>query len=111
MKNKYSLPTSMSSREEYIDLIIWASLAGLGGLARFLTERLNPNASELTRKKFIFFMCANMFVSGFSGLMGALIMAQITDVDSVQFASAGIFGFGGARALEMLAEKLNNRIP
>lgn len=96
--------------EKLTELTIWASLASAGGLARFLTIRLDPSALPMTTGKFIFHMLANIFVSGFAGMMGALVMAQITPEGSLQYAAAGVFGFMGVKGLDVLSDKMTNKI-
>lgn len=96
--------------EKITDLTVWATLAGAGGLARFLTIRLDPDAQPMAVGNFFFQMLANIFVSGFAGMMGALVMAQITPEGSLQYAAAGVFGFMGVKGLDILSEKMTNKI-
>lgn len=98
-------------KKEYSDIITWLALAGAGGLARFLASQMDPDAKQLTLKRFLFQALANMLVSGFAGVMGALMMSQIApEAIILQHASAGIFGYMGHRSLEAMAEKLNQKL-
>ncbi len=92
------------------DLVTWAILAGSGGLAKFLSTRLDPNAPILTRGRFIFMAIANICVSGFSGILGALMMSGVAPDTILVPAAAGVFGFAGIRGLEVMLDKLSNKI-
>lgn len=97
-------------KKEISDLVTWGLLAGFGGVARFLVGRLEPSATQLTRSKFWFLAMANIFVSAFAGIMGALLMSAITPDPTIQFAAAGVFGFMGQKGLETLSEKLTSKL-
>lgn len=99
----------MSNKEQLTNFIIWGILAGAGGLARFLTSRMEEAALPIAKGRFFFLLAANVLVSGFSGLMGALLMSVVTPEQTWHFVSAGVFGFGGAKALEMLSDKLSQK--
>lgn len=100
----------MQVRREIFEIIVFALLAAAGGIAKFLSSRLDATAHPLGLQKFIFLFCANAFVSGFSGTMGALLMEQITHEQTLHHAAAGLFGFMGARGLEILSIKLSNKL-
>jgi hypothetical protein len=88
----------------------WALLAAAGGVARFLSTRIAPEAEPITKAKFAFLMIANILVSGFSGLMGALVASAMTEDATWHFVSAGVFGFLGAKGIEILSDKLNSKL-
>lgn len=92
------------------EYLLWSVLAACGGIAKFLAGRLDIDAPLLTTRRFLFLIAANIFVSGFSGLMGSLMVSLISPDPTFQAVSAGVFGFMGAKGIEMLSEKINNKI-
>lgn len=100
----------MSPKQEISDLAMWAALAGFGGLARFLVSRMESTAPVLTRAKWWGMAFANITISSFSGIMGALVASGISESSAFVAAVAGTFGFMGAKGLEMLADKLSSKL-
>lgn len=100
----------MPTKETLLQLLTWGFVASIGGVARFLAGRLEKEAEKLSKGAFCFQLFANVCVSGFSGLMGAMVMSMVTTIEMWHFSAAGIFGFLGVKGLEMLADKINQRI-
>lgn len=100
----------MPTKETLFQLISWGLVASIGGFARFLAGRLEKDAEKLSKGNFCFQLFANVCVSGFSGLMGAMMMSMVTNIEMWHFSAAGIFGFLGVRGLEMLADKINQKL-
>lgn len=92
------------------DILMWLLLAMGGGGARFLSDRMAADAPIISRGKFIFLGLANLFVSGFSGIMGVLMIGTVTPEPTLHGAAAGIFGFAGVKGIEMLSQKLSDKI-
>ena len=97
-------------KSEIDDVLIWALLASMGGVARFLSMLLNSDSPPISVRRISFMLGANVFVSGFSGLMGALMMSIVTPDANWHFVSAGVFGFLGAKGLEIIADKISKKI-
>lgn len=100
----------MIDKREIINFATWGIFAGFAGIAKFLSSRMDENAPELSRARFKFLVIANIFVSAFSGIMGALIASSISDSHTFIDACAGVFGFLGARGIEILGDKLSQKI-
>lgn len=100
----------MEIKKEFTDLAIWATIAGMGGAARFLTQRLAADALPITFGKGVFLFSANCFISGFSGFMGALLMSAVTVEPQWVWAAAGVFGYLGPAGMDILANKISNKI-
>lgn len=99
----------MEIKKEFTDLAIWATIAGMGGAARFLTQRLAADALPLTMGRTIFQLSANCFISGFSGFMGALLMSAFSPEPKWVWAAAGIFGYLGPAGMDILADKISKK--
>lgn len=96
-----------------ITALVWAALGAIGGIVKVLVQLLG--AKVLPTNKAIFWMLtANAFVSGFSGFLGAVLMSQISHSDDLHVVAAGICGYMGVAALDLLStwarDKLSNPI-
>jgi hypothetical protein len=98
------------SKEQIINILISGGLAVMGGLARFFSGRMAPDAPILSRHEFWFQLLGNCFISWFAGAMaGLLCMATGVDI-MFAFGAAGVFGFMGTEGLKMLSEKYSNKL-
>ena len=85
--------------------ILYAALAILGGIARYL----NGVISEGTKFKLgIFFMSA--FVSGFSGYMFALLGTTMNLPQPMLFIMAGMGGFFGDQSMKLVYESIQGKL-
>ncbi len=83
-------------------LLIWAFLAGGGGGVKFIAGMLR-SPEIVSRRRFVTMLLANVTISGFAGLMGALFMSTLTPDPTWQFIAAGIVGYLGTQGLDMIA--------
>lgn len=83
---------------------LYALLAATGGGARYLNMYLNSGKFLWTN------FIANLFISGFSGLMFAFMAESMNMPPMVLYIFAGVGGFMGHNALEFLASYLKTRI-
>jgi len=93
--------------EQFPVEVIWTTLGIIGGVAKVFGKWLNETPKNWREAAFI--LCLNMFISGFSGYMGALISANLFDHPQYQLITAGVFGYLGVFALDTISKKyLNN---
>lgn len=74
----------------------YAFIAGVGGAARYLNMYLNDG------RFFWGNFMANIFISGFSGLMFALVGRSMNLPQEILFIFSGVGGFMGHNALEYI---------
>lgn len=88
---------------------VWAALGAFGGVVRVLVQLLNmPQLPP--RNKILWLLFANSLVSGFSGFMGAIFMTQFTQNDDLHVVSAGISGYLGVAALDILTDWFRKKV-
>ena len=90
---------------------LWSLLACVGGITRFLATEINATHKKFTPKSFFTMLIANAFISGFTGLMGALVISRLTSDQTLHLVSAGVFGYLGPQGMELVVKYLQNRIP
>lgn len=88
--------------------ILWTTLGITGGIAKVFGKWLNETPKNW--REAVFILCLNMFISGFSGYMGALIAANLFHQSQYQLITAGIFGYLGVFALDTLSKKYLHNI-
>ncbi len=88
---------------------LWTTLAGMGGIVRFVGQALVKDEKH-TLRSFVLLAGANCFVSGFSGLMGALLVSQMTSNPTLNFIAAGIFGYLGIQGLETITRLFKQKM-
>lgn len=98
----------MSHKLEVTKVLEWAAIAGIGGVVRFVAERMKSDVS-LSRTKYAVLVVSNGFVSGFSGLMGALLISTLTHDHVLHLFAAGMFGYYGTQGVERLAKYMLSR--
>jgi len=93
---------------ESIAALVWVALGSAGGAAKVFTQLLAME--KLPTKATIFWLlAANMFVSGFAGLLGAILATNFTADDNIHVAVAGITGYMGVAALDFFSLWLKNK--
>jgi len=91
----------------------WALLGIVGGIARVFGTWLNQDPKP---NNGIFFMSVifNVFISGFTGYLGATLGDLVTQNEQWHIIFAGVFGYMGVNGLEYLSnlvkEKFNPTI-
>lgn len=84
--------------------LLWAILGGAGGAVKvfFQWTKQLPN----NWKPAVLFLLLNIFISGFSGYMGAIFASTFTPDDKTHVIFAGIFGYLGVTGLDWISEKI-----
>lgn len=83
---------------------LWVLLGGIGGGVKVFfqwTKKFPENFKEGITVLFL-----NVFISGFSGYMGALFASLASTEDRIHVIFAGIFGYLGVTGLDWIAERL-----
>src|SRR4051794_30635398 len=93
----------------YAKVFAWAFLAGSGGAVKFVSASLKSKTS-MSPRRFLLLLGANVFISGFSGLMGALLFSTFSTDHVWQLIASGIFGYLGTQGLDVVALAMNKRI-
>lgn len=83
-------------------------MAGMGGAAKFVSVVVKSK-EKMTTRRFLLSMSANIFVSGFTGVVAMLIVSTMTDDVAIQGAAAGVFGWSGAITLDIIALTMQKR--
>lgn len=84
--------------------VLWALLGGTGGAVKVFftwTKKLPENWKQAA-----IFLFLNIFISGFSGFMGAIFASTFTVDDKMHVIFAGIFGYLGVTGLDWIGEKI-----
>lgn len=84
--------------------VLWALLGGTGGAVKVFfawTKKLPENWKHAA-----IFLLLNVFISGFSGYMGAIFASTFTGDDKMHVIFAGIFGYLGVTGLDWISEKI-----
>ena len=93
----------------YAKMISWGVMAGIGGAVKFVSAALKNN-QVMSAKRFMTLLTANVFISGFSGLMGSLVFATFSPDHNLQLIAAGVFGYLGTHGLEIIALSMTRRV-
>jgi len=101
--------TSLHQDPQVIKVSTWALLAFMGGAAKFVATTL-ASKEKLTFRRFMVLICGNVFVSGFGGIMGALIFSTISQDPTMQAIAAGVFGYLGTQGLETITTIYKKKI-
>ena len=94
---------------QIMQLLAWGLLASMGGAVKFISLALR-NKDQLGIRRFLVLLSANVFVSGFSGLMGALALSKFTGDHTVHLVGAGVFGYGGPQILDILVLSMQRKV-
>ncbi len=86
----------------------WTVLAGFGGAVKFFVSSLKDPVVNVRRS--IAILIINICISGFSGLMGALLTTTLTSDMTWHLISAGIFGYLGTQGLDIITLLLQKKI-
>src|SRR4051794_33031002 len=86
----------------YLKLLTFGTLAGMGGAVKFISVALRTK-DVMSPQRFLLLLGANVFISGFSGLMGALVFSSLSTDLTAQMVAAGVGGYLGTQLLDVLA--------
>jgi len=98
----------MSNRIEIVQAVEWIALACTGGMVRYVSKRLESK-EKFAPLRDLLFILANGLISGFSGLMGALVVSTVTEDHVYHLVAAGVFGYYGTQGIERASVYLMNR--
>ena len=111
MDEKTSMLPAASHVPDVAKYVIWALLAGSGGAVKFVSAQLRNNQT-MSSRRFMLLLGANVLISGFAGLMGAMLFSLFSSEPAAQAIAAGIFGYLGTQGLDNIAltmiKKLTN---
>jgi len=93
----------------YLKLATWGLLAGMGGAVKFISVTLK-NKDRMSPQRFLLLLSANVFISGFSGLMGALVFSTLSPDRTWQLVAAGVGGYLGTQLLDVLALAMSRKM-
>lgn len=103
-------PPSLHENPTVLKFAAWLFLALAGGAAKFITSLLK-NKEYMSIRRFTVLFVGNVFVSGFGGMMGALVFSTISPDVTQQAVAAGIFGYLGTTGLDAIAQSFKKKIP
>lgn len=83
-------------------------MAGAGGAAKYISSKIKEK-DQVCSSKFCARLFANIFVSGFSGVMFSLFVRTMTDDDIYHILAAGIGGYLGIELLNIVAEIIKSK--
>lgn len=110
--NSVPSPAELASVAEaplYVKLFSWGVLAGMGGAVKFISVSLRSK-DKMTPQRFLLLLAANVFISGFSGLMGALVFSTLSPDRTWQLVAAGVGGYMGTLLLDSLALSMSKKM-
>jgi hypothetical protein len=90
-------------------VILCLLLASLGGAVKYIAAVLK-SPEPVTNRRFWWLLAANMFVSSFCGLMGVLLVSAVTADPAWHGLTAGMFGYLGTSALDMVMFAMRKKI-
>lgn len=102
-----SVTTKVKEGMAVVDLhtdFIFAALAGMGGVAKYLHQYVNGQAFQIG------IFIANIFISGFSGLMFSHLGEAVGLSQELLFVCAGVGGAAGWQVIEHMMVILKDKI-
>lgn len=87
----------------------WVALGAIGGATKVFVQLLGMKILP-PKTHIMWLLFANMFVSGFSGFIGAVIATQMTANDNYHVIAAGVAGYMGVAALDLFSEWFRSRV-
>jgi hypothetical protein len=109
MDERVSALPSAYHAADFAKYVVWALLAGAGGAVKFVSASLRNNAA-MSSRRFMILLGANMLISGFAGLIGALLFSVISPEPALGAIAAGIFGYMGTQGLDIIALTMSKKI-
>jgi len=93
----------------YLQMVAFGVLAGMGGATKFVSVALKSR-EPMSMRRFGTLLAANVLVSGFSGLIGALWFSTLTPDRTLQLVAAGVFGYAGPQMLDLLVLTMQRKV-
>lgn len=87
----------------------WTLLGAVGGGAKVFVQLLALEKLP-SKSKIFWLLTANMFVSGFSGFLGAVLATKMTSDNNLHVVAAGVAGYMGVAALDLFAKWFKEHI-
>lgn len=97
-----------STKLEVLRILEWLVLAGVGGAVRFVGERMKTSDPKFGSKDLLL-LIGNAFISGFSGLLGALLISTLTEDQVYHLIASGVFGYFGTAGIERIGNYVMNK--
>lgn len=111
MSGLTSVATSMAAKvKESVNLVdlhtdmIFAALAGMGGVAKYLHQYVNGQAFQIS------IFVSNIFISGFSGLMFSHLGSAVGLSQELLYVCAGVGGAAGWQVIEHMMLILKDKL-
>jgi hypothetical protein len=104
-----SVPPVDAETPRYVQMFLFGLLASMGGATKFITVALRSK-EPMTMRRFLTLLGANILVSGFSGLIGALWFSTLTPDLTLQFVAAGVLGYAGPQFLDLLVLTMQRKV-
>lgn len=92
-----------------LKLLSWGVLAGAGGAVKFVSASLKSK-DAMGPRRFLVLLTANVFISGFSGLIMALVFSTLSPDHTWQLVAAGVGGYAGTQILDVLALTMSRKM-
>ena len=89
--------------------LAWGALAGFGGAVKYVAAILRSE-QKVSNRRFLALLSANMFISSFCGLMGAMLVSTFTNEMMWHGLAAGMFGYTGTAGLDWVMIALKKKI-
>ena len=100
----------MNERITPITIFLWAVVAGAGGMVRYVATSLETTTTLNLTGRMVFIYVVRLtgtgLVSGFTGLLFAILVSRFTGDINLQFVAAGVTGYSGPKTLDMLYKYL-----
>lgn len=103
----------VNDRIDLVRILLWSLLAGTGGVVRFVSKSVQSddpyNFNRVAVAAFLMRLFANACISGFSGLMGALLVSTLTTDATWTYIGAGAMGYLGVEGLDYLSRFVRDK--
>lgn len=105
----------MHDRLDVLTTLLWAVLAGLGGMARLIGEVMGLAPPDVFTKRIILIFLlrffAYVFVAVFCGLTAVFTVSEYVHSITLRLAIASVFGYLGVDGMKFVTGFLTKRLP
>ena len=92
----------MSHKIDLAMAIMYTSIAGVGGAARFISRKME-STETICIKKFAVLLVGNVFLSAFSGMTVVAIVTTMTHNHMVHIFAASVGGYTGIEIMNIFS--------